>query len=125
MIEEYGRVLSRIMGLTDPSALGKALGEIRESYLTYFGVDAAVIDKFHPDDLPLFLTKEHHFTFGQLEALAKGITAEGNLSPDEMVAKMKYRKALALYLWLEKEDTQTFSIHRKQAVNDLMNRIGQ
>ncbi len=119
MLEEFARVLGHVMGLKALNRNSLAMEELRDSYKTYFGIDAELLENTFPEDLleklsPFQLKNE------QLEALARALALEADLHTENPVATLdRRRKALLLYRHLENTDVATFSISRKAAIKEL------
>lgn len=119
MLEEFARVLGHVMGLKALNRNSLAMEELLDSYKTYFGIDAELLESTFPEDLPEKLAP-FQLKNEQLEALARALALEADLHVENPVAALdRRRKALLLYRHLEATDVATFSISRKTAIKEL------
>ncbi|MEO5642674.1 MAG: hypothetical protein ABIQ40_10810 [Bacteroidia bacterium] len=121
MIEEFGKMLGHVMGLKTMNQPELALDELRKGYKTYFGLDALFIRGIHKDELLEALLSKGELKSLHLEAIAQALMTEGELlhTTDLLLATDLRKKALLLYLHLEKHDNGTFSMIRKTAISEL------
>jgi hypothetical protein len=124
MIDEFAKVLGHVMGLKSMNEEQLALEELRKGYKTYFGLDADHLAKLSEEEFLPFITQKE-FKPQQLEAIAQALKLEGDLLQTSVlpVAKEYYLKALLLFLHLEKTDSGTFSLPRKNAVLELKEKL--
>ncbi len=121
MIEEFGKMLSHVMGLKAMNQNEMALDELRNSYKTYFELDADFLHAIPTDDFLEIIIGKVELKKQHQEALAQALMTEGELLHDVnlFLARGLREKALRLFQHLEKTDTTTFSISRKDAVSEL------
>jgi hypothetical protein len=120
MIDEFAKVIAHALQLNTNGRREEALRTIRESYSTFFGNEAALIDHLAPSQLIQKLLDDG-LTTGQLEIFAQGVRAEADLllESDPRTAKERYVKALALYEYVEMHDHGNFSISRRNALEEI------
>jgi hypothetical protein len=125
MIDEFAKVLGHVMGLKSMNQEQLALEELRKGYKTWFGLDADQLAKLSEDEFLPFITGKE-FKPQQLEALAQALKLEGDLLEPSVrpLADEYYRKALSLFLHLEKTDGGTFSLPRKNSMQELKEKLG-
>lgn len=127
MIEEFARVLGHAMGLKAMDRNDEGVEELRNAYKTWFGLEAELIEQWTPDELLEKLLANEEFPPEKIDALARGLKLEGELllTTDPYASADRLRKALVLFLHLERTDTTTFSIARKTAVKELQQLLGE
>lgn len=125
MIEEFGRVLSRAMGLRDQNRNEDALQELRDSCRPFFGFDYEILAGISPEALPLLITETVPLEPIQMEALAQSLELEAELCTpfNSRQAIDRFNKALAIYRHLKVKDTATFSLIRFQSEQRISNRL--
>lgn len=121
MIEEYARVIAHALGLKQQGREEDARQELRNGWSVYFNEDPELITVLAPSQLLKRLLEHHHLTLAQIEIFAEGLRTEGDLYVDlnGAFAKDRYIKALALYEYVEFLDTSSFSIPRRNAIEEL------
>ncbi|CAN5273231.1 hypothetical protein BH09BAC5_BH09BAC5_11830 [soil metagenome] len=121
MIEEFGKMIGHVMGLRAMNQEELALEELRAGYKTYFGLDAQIIHEYEPEKLIDILLSKEELKNPHLDAIARAIMTEGELLQEisPLQANDLRKKALLLFLHLEKSDHETFSITRKNAIEEL------
>lgn len=127
MIEEFGRVLARAMGLRNQQRREDALLELANSYQPFFGISPEVLWGIAPELLPQLLEEHIPLTPAQAEALASALELEAELNAghDHERAFDACQKALAVYSWLRTVDKTTFSLARNQAEQRLALRLSE
>lgn len=122
MIEEYARVVAQALGLNNEGQRDEALKQLRQGTQSFFNLDPQLIGVLAPSQLLTRLVKEDGLTAAQVEIFAEGLRLEADLllnsQPGE--AKNRYIKSLALYEFVEREDSANFSISRRNAIEELM-----
>ncbi|TND07704.1 MAG: hypothetical protein FD123_3023 [Bacteroidetes bacterium] len=125
MIEEVARSLSRAMGLRKDGLDEQALETVREAYHTFFSMEAELVARLHPDDMLTFFTGQYELKNEQKESLSHVLEAEGMLlagkNPEESDDRL--RKALVLLEHLDATDKATFSIDRRQRIENLREKL--
>ena len=125
IIEEVARALRGAMGLNQEGLKVEALRIVQEAYPTFFSMEHEMVVKMDPDDLLTVFSEKYELNFEQLEALSKIFEAEASLLVDHNLEEAldRYKKALVLLTHLEKTDTATFSLERKQRVISIRNML--
>ena len=122
MIEEYARVIEQALGLNDEGQRDEALKLLRQGTQSFFNLDPQLISVLAPSQLLMRLVKQDGLTAAQVEIFAQGLRLEADLllnsKPGE--AKDRYIKSLALFEYVEREDSANFSISRRNAIEELM-----
>lgn len=120
MIDEFAKVIGHAMQLNANGRRDEALRTIRESYSSFFGSEATLIDHLLPSQLIRKLLDDG-LTTGQIEVFAQGVRAEADLllGTDPRTAKDRYVKALALYEYVEMHDHENFSVSRRSAMEEI------
>ena len=121
MIEEYARVIAHALGLKQQGREEDARQELRNGWSVYFNEDPELIAVLAPSQLLKRLLEHHNLTLAQIEIFAEGLRTEGDLyvNLNGAFAKDRYIKALALYEYVEMQDTSSFSIPRRNAIEEL------
>ncbi len=120
MIDEFAKVLGTAMQLNAKGRRDEALRTIRDSYSTFFGNDAQMLDHLMPSQILRKLI-EDGYTAAQIEVFAGGVRTEADLlmDSDQRAAKDRYVKSLALYEYVESADQGNFSISRRNAIEEI------
>lgn len=120
MIDEFAKVIGHALQLSSKGMREEALRTLRESYSTFFGEEAAMLDHLMPTKLIQKLLDDG-LTPGQIEIFAEGVRTEADLilETDPRTAKDRYVKALALYEYVESYDHGNFSISRRNAIEEI------
>lgn len=126
MLEEFARVLGHVLNLKESGRKDEGLTTIRAAYKTWFDLEAAHLLTLTPEELILFIHNRDDFPAEKTEALAKAFMLEADLLlTTDTAALHRRRQALQLFLYLEKTDTTTFSLPRRQAITGLKNALGE
>lgn len=122
MIEEYARVLARVLGLSREGQQEAALNELRQGSLTFFNLEPQLIRVLEPSQLLKRLIQHDGLTTGQIEVFAEGLRMEADLLLNTQPAEAKdlYVKSLALYEYVEFTESSSFSISRRNAIEEIM-----
>ena len=125
MIEEYARVIAHALGLKQQGREEEAREELRNGWSVYFNEDPELIAALPPSLLLKRLTEHHNLTLAQIEIFAEGLRTEGELyvNINGAFAKDRYIKALSLYEYVELNDSSSFSIPRRNAIEELIHSI--
>ncbi len=109
------------MGLKAMNQNEMALDELRNSYKTYFELDADFLHSIPLENFLEMIVRKVELKKQHQEALAQALMAEGELLHDlnSVLARDLREKALILYQHLEKTDSATFSVTRKDAISEL------
>lgn len=122
MIEEYARVLAHALGLSREGKNEEALKQLREGATAFFNLEPELVRVLLPSQLLKRLVQQDGLTPGQVEIFAEGLRLEADwlLNTQPAEAKDRYVKALALYEYVEREDSENFSIARRNAIEEIM-----
>jgi HSP90 family molecular chaperone len=125
MIEEYARVIAYALGLKQHGREEEAREELRNGWTVYFNEDPELITALAPSQLLKRLAEHHNLTLAQIEIFAEGLRTEGDLyvNTNGAFAKDRYIKALSLYEYVELNDSSSFSIPRRNAIEELVHCI--
>lgn len=125
MIEEYARVIAHALGLKQQGREEEAREELRNRWTVYFNEDPELITALAPSHLLKRLAEHHNLTLAQIEIFAEGLRTEGDLyvNTNGAFAKDRYIKALSLYEYVELNDSSSFSIPRRNAIEELVHCI--
>lgn len=125
MIEEYARVIAHALGLKQQGREEEAREELRNGWSVYFNEDPELITALPPSLLLKRLTEHHNLTLAQIEIFAEGLRTEGDLyvNINGAFTKDRYIKALSLYEYVELNDSSSFSIPRRNAIEELIHCI--
>lgn len=120
MIDEFAKVLGHALQLNANGLRDEAIRTIRDSYSTFFGKDAQMLDHLLPTQIIRKLI-EDGLTPAQIEVFAEGVRTEADLlmETDQRTAKDRYVKSLALYEYVESADPGNFSISRRNAIEEI------
>jgi hypothetical protein len=121
MIEEYARVISIALGLKQQGREEEARRELQNGWSVYFNEEPDLITALAPSQLLKRLIEHHHLTLRQLEIFAEGLRTEADLHVDKngAFAKDRYIKSLALYEYVELNNSAAYSIPRRNAIEEL------
>ncbi|MGL4598772.1 MAG: hypothetical protein ACRCYO_14745 [Bacteroidia bacterium] len=125
MIEEFARMLGKALGLREDDMPGEAYRLIRQSYTDFFKLNAEFFDEIAPENIVAALTARPDFSLAHFDMLAQGFKTEGDLLHETHpeLATDRYAKALAIYRHLEIADRNTYSLQRKEAIEQLLTHL--
>jgi hypothetical protein len=119
IIEEIVRMIARMTGLMKEGQFSKAGEMAGQTLKDFFSLEADTIDTTGEEELLELLVREKQLDNRQLAVIAEILHLHGDALKGEGKtehARIRYRKALSVYRYLESSETRTFSLERKNRI---------